>query len=950
MVTEIHFEPTLFIFLGTSAGQIGWRLKSLLHKAYGDIAVHRFLWIDSDGTIDPTAAEWFDPLTERAELAGFDGDAVIASLDAYPHIKAFWPKNSQLKPGFIERGARQIRLYGRLSLFRMFNERSEGLAFIDKLKKSVESIQQINNADITESMSSGDKRYVVDRGSSRVVIVFSTCGGTGSSMAYDLAYLSRDLLKGNRPTIIGISMLPSVIDQAIKNETQTQREKIRANTYAWFKENDYLISNPHWNMTYPEGGPIDVYGPPFNLNFVVGISNQAGDRLNSADDIFTLIAQAVFLDTGSSIGGAISGFNVNVSVLGLKFQERFRSYSSIATAALIYPVDKILIYCGAQLSIKMIDDGFFADPKEDEVLDSAAALIGRLRLRDNQLLLDLLAERFISDSNVPAIRKASTVEKIRGLLTAQEADDNEGRSRQLEQISFTAESMLREDLIDLEREIAEITLKQGGAFAEALLETLASDPKNQTKSSDDTSSLTGCKTRVNRHGVTNEDISRAEDEYREARLRLRKLEGDPKMAVLALLAKKRWQRTVDGARNDCLHWMAEVNQLILQLGAQNEAINSYDQLITLVRKLKGSTAGVVQRFNQAKESLDQIADSCLEPGTSEEHIYELALEAIDSEYIRNYYTKQVANLDTATAYHSFAETIETEHQAKLFTWDKNEISNGLQKHAQDYFNDKLKQTSLLDALEAYHQNQAGDVIEKQFDRLVRHCHPFWRYDRDRGLHGLEGISIIGVEEEHSPLIPTAYRDHAQYEIKSTGFKHEIYASRVLHGLPAFLLQNMDEYKAYYDENRKGVDPLHVIPEAAFANEVIPEEKQEARSIFAVATAFGYVVQIGPWYYFDPEKRYSIDNIHPGRENQLSQGRINAENEFIHHEDWVRQSSNFIQEEISRVGNDSAISLLEERISTLKQTLKKMSIDNELRPQVEKEIHALQEKQAQLDQI
>jgi hypothetical protein len=44
MPTEIRFEPTLFLLLGTSPGQIGWRLKELLHRAYGPVPLRIWRW------------------------------------------------------------------------------------------------------------------------------------------------------------------------------------------------------------------------------------------------------------------------------------------------------------------------------------------------------------------------------------------------------------------------------------------------------------------------------------------------------------------------------------------------------------------------------------------------------------------------------------------------------------------------------------------------------------------------------------------------------------------------------------------------------------------------------------------------------------------------------------------------------------------------------------------
>ncbi len=204
MANEIRFEPTLFLFLGTSPGQIGWRLKELIRRAYGDIPVLRFLWVDADSTVDPFVASWFRN-GERAELNGFNADAVLVHLGNFPAIQTWWPRDSRLKPGYINRGAGQMRPVGRLSLFRMYNDRNSGPAFIDRLRQAVEAVQQIENIDATEQMSNEKNRFVVERGSVRVVLVFSTCGGTGSSLAFDLAYLCRHLLREANPTISAIA-------------------------------------------------------------------------------------------------------------------------------------------------------------------------------------------------------------------------------------------------------------------------------------------------------------------------------------------------------------------------------------------------------------------------------------------------------------------------------------------------------------------------------------------------------------------------------------------------------------------------------------------------------------------------------------------------------------------------------------------------------------------------
>lgn len=946
MATVIHFQPTLFVFLGTSAGQVGWRLKNLLTSAYGDLPILRYLWVDTDRITDLRASEWFSDPNERVELSGFNGDVVLANVDSYPSIQAWWPDNTRLKPGYIQRGAKQIRLYGRLALFRMYDDRTSGPAFIDKLSSATSAMKEIENKTATEDMSTEEMQYKVDEGT-RVVIVFSTCGGTGSSMAFDLAYLCRHLLQGDQPTVIGMAVLPPVIDRAMKSGSQTQREKIRANTYAWFRENEHLVNNPHWHVKYPEGAAIDIPAPPFNQNFVLDVANQAGDRLNSEDDVYTLAAQAIFLDTGSSIGGAIRGFNANVQVLMEEYEGRQRIYSSLAAAALVYPTEKILNYCSARLGQEMIREGALAKPKSEEVEKTASALMGRLRLRDNQLMIDLLADRHVSDHNIPAIRKANTTEKIRGLLSSQESQNTEERARQIELVGDKAARLLQEDQEDLPIEIRSIALSQGARFAQAVLEALISDQDISQFDAESIFSLVGYKKRLSLLGESEEDLRNAEEQYRAARERLRSLEGDPKMALLRLVSKRSWQRNLDGARNDCLHWMNEVNQLSLNLAAKREAANTYDQLVNTLEAFKGSLAEMVQTLNRSEDSLEKVARENLKPGSAQENIYELWLEAVDAEHIQEYYQEHGRNIDGETAYRAFAREMQEQGPQHTFSWSENDLAAALMSHAQGYFAEDIQNTSLLEALREYHGEDAAQVIESQFDRLVRHCQPFWKYHQDRGIKGLEGKSIIGVEDENSDLIPPRYQKHENFEIKSTGFKHEIYATRIRHGLPAFLLRDMEEFKTYYDQKRSGIDPLHVIQEVAFAEEVIPEEKQEARHLFAVAAAFDYIVKLGSWYYFDPQKGYTKDEIHPGKKYQLGQGHENAEEKFVQRDDFVQEAEELIESEIVRMGNEAAKQLLEERIQEHKQSLADMGIDNQLRPRIEKEIAALRKKQEQL---
>ncbi len=946
MATEIRFEPTLFVLLGTSSGQIGWRLKDLLRRAYGEVPILRFLWVDADTTIDPDIAPWFSS-TERAELVGFNGDAVLANIGNFPTIKTWWNRDSRLKAGFISRGAGQMRPVGRLALFRMYNDRNSGPAFIDKLRLATESILQIDNIDATERMSHDGMKYVVERGGVRVIFIFSTCGGTGSSMTFDLAYLCRHLLRESNPTLVSIALLPSVIDKAIRNETPVQRERIRANTYAWFKECNYLLENPHWRVTYPEGAPLNVQAPPFDMNFVVELGNQAGNRLRSDDDIYSMVASAIFLDTGSSIGGAIRGFNANVSVLAEEFQSRQRAFSSLAAASLVYPAEKIMSYCGARLGHSMIRDVCLLQPDRKQVSDAASALLGRLRLKDDQLIDDLLAGEQLDGLNLPAIRKATEVEDVRRLLVQQEDSNNRDRDLIKERINARMKDIGARVECALADEIAIMAVERGARFAQAVMMEISADTAAQNGGV----SLAGLRAKLAQGGVSETDLNLAGQEYQRARELLRSMSGEVIYTAQKFLFKKQWQESLNRARNDCLTWMHESNQRALQLHAQRQAALLYEQLGEQSRRVRATLAGILQALERAAEKLEDRAIDAMKPATPENGIYELAVEAVDADYIRAYFTRQMASgISTQASYQSFSRQIGSLSLGTLTAWDDQEWARRILAHASGYFVDDIAQTSLLEALMDQYGDDAPRKIGEKFDRLVRFCHPFWQYDANSGIQGQEGKSIIGLEDENSSLIPENYRADPQYEIKSTGFKHRIDFARVQHGLPAFLLHDMPDYKSYYDQKRKGIDPLHIFPEAYTAEEVIPEAHKEFRNVFAVAAAFGYIVQVGSYYYFDPEKEYSKSNIRPVRENRLEQGREKAEDAFIQRGDWVQWADQLVERDIVNMGNQAAIRHLDEVIAQYKQGLSKMPPDGDLRRQMEEEIRALIAKQQQLGKL
>jgi hypothetical protein len=88
----------------------------------------------------------------------------------------------------------------------------------------------------------------------------------------------------------------------------------------------------------------------------------------------------------------------------------------------------------------------------------------------------------------------------------------------------------------------------------------------------------------------------------------------------------------------------------------------------------------------------------------------------------------------------------------------------------------------------------------------------------------------------------------------------------------------------------------------------------ARDAFAKALAFDFIVQIGAWFYFDPERKYKKLKMRPPLENRLAQGRERAEEAFIERNEMVEEAKGLIEDEIVRRGNEAIIAFLDEKIA------------------------------------
>jgi hypothetical protein len=942
MATNIFIEPTLLVGLGTTGSRIVAETRRQMRAAYGDLPTLAFLSIDVDDSTDPAIVPHFDP-SERIALVGFNADEVLANLPRFPAISAWWPTATRLKPGQVRYGAGQVRLTGRLALFRKFNDRSAGPALIDKLRGACARLRQINLHAAAEQMSDDRYRFHVERGA-RVILVSSTCGGSGSALMWDIAYLCRQALGDDAHTITAVAVLPPVIDSALRHETQAQRDRIRANTYAWFREHQLLLSHPVWRVRYPEGAPTEIAMPPFDRTFLVDIANQAGDRLATAEDVYRMVASALFLTTGSSVAGAIRSFDANVSVLGEQFQGRPRAYSALATASLIYPAGRILAYCSARLGFDMIRRGLMAHPAPADVDAEAAALISRLRLAPHDLVSDLLAEHRLP-APLKRLSAATSIESTRQLIPTQEAIDADALQLAEQRMEAAVAAQVSSQARKLSDSIHQLLRERGPFFASELIRTLLAVPPIDRPVPEDSAALAGLRRLLPQPGEVSERLASVDSALAAERATLVQ-PGRSIGSVLGKLAPASYRRSIEGARESWLRKRETRYALALQQTVRRSAAAVYDQLAEHIQSLQLVVGQAAQAIRGAGTLLREAADIALADAPRADS-FQLQIEVVDTAYITAFYERQSASIDARELYQSVARSIDVRPDQPSEIWESATLARLLRAQAEVPFAKHIERTSLLHALEAHYGDKAHQVIAALFTRAVRYCHPFWQYAGNSGIAGYEGRSIIGLYDAESPLVPTAYHDNALFELKSTGFLHRIDVVRVQHGMPAFLLRNMADYQAAYQWRRAAGDSLHILPGADEAEDLFPALPQHGDDLFALASIFKLVVQVGSWYYIRLTGDDLADGQLPHDARRLAQDRSQAAEALLRHDDLHVALERQIEAALVQLGPDGAQELLGKQIAAARREAAHAAPEDGLRLQLEREIRALELKRRQL---
>jgi len=295
----IRTIPSLVIGLGGTGKRALTHLKRRIFDTYGraDLPWIRLLSIDTDSAtvnnppvISQRTGEYITLGTsEMRVIDQADTPQVISNLDAPEnrHIKDWYP-DPDMKVDFPKaaRGSGQVRMFGRIGLYKGENLHTT-------YRWLQQAAQEVSDPAAWEDFPS----FNVDQNLQFVYVICSLCGGTGSGMFLDVAYMLRKIVGVDPSTrrFIGMFVLPEVYEPVVENQ---HIKRIYANAYAALRELDYLTNSPrrsyvirgkdHTFVDFPEGVT------PFDFNFLFSNKNKrgavisqravSGDKPVAADD------------------------------------------------------------------------------------------------------------------------------------------------------------------------------------------------------------------------------------------------------------------------------------------------------------------------------------------------------------------------------------------------------------------------------------------------------------------------------------------------------------------------------------------------------------------------------------------------------------------------------------------------------------------------------------------
>lgn len=326
---RLTLNPTLVLGLGGTGREVVSRLKSIVrNRLPGSAAenpVVRFLVLDTDAGEAARAAlhesrpDGLSP-SEFLPLPVEDVEGLFANRDKHPHLFSWFPDGVTARE--LKYGAAQCRPLGRLAFF--WNAQAVRRAVETALKNA----GNLRHRTVAQGLG-----YAVPEGT-HIFLVSSICGGTGSGLLLDAAYLCRHLAQ--RAESVGMLVLPSAFEIE-------QQAAIEANGYATLRELEAATAARAFHARYGDDLEVRVEGmTPFDRTYLVDAWNERERHLETGGNVFRMAAEILFAKIFLGMYERHRSIVDNVQPkFARRIEGRLTAYSSLGHAALHVPVARL---------------------------------------------------------------------------------------------------------------------------------------------------------------------------------------------------------------------------------------------------------------------------------------------------------------------------------------------------------------------------------------------------------------------------------------------------------------------------------------------------------------------------------------------------------------------------------------------------------------------------------
>jgi hypothetical protein len=898
--SNVVFRPTVVIGLGGTGYNTMLKLKQRFVDAYGSLPpIVKMLSIDTTENAEAPNETHLEP-NEMFVLQVNSPEKLVGN-GTNPHLDEWWPPSVPTQA--ITAGAGQVRARGRLALFARATE------VYSRIQRTIDDVRNIRN----QKQSYAEQFQVSTRTGVEVYIVGSLAGGTGSGTFLDVAFMARDVVADSESNVTAVLLLPGIFTR------KAGVALVKPNAYGALKEIEHL-STSKLNLQIDYGSRrVDVTRPPFDLIYLIDNANEQGRVVSDDRDLYTLIADGMYVQIGSQIGvdaaNAVDNIKTQISTVG-RVKGRSPQYCSFGVASLVMPSFDTLLYEDAK---RLVNDELLNGAVVDSEIEAEVQRFieqNRLREDDADQVIDFLSQREgggqlrfpmplaqmkFDNKAMTAIKNLHTVHRSRAerqIAQAIAANMETLRSAAVAAINTSWESMANR--------------VNGFTRAERLFEKLQAKLEwYQT--------MMDAEAKEERAKLKAINFKPAEDQITEAVGAFMRREARVKTAceVYGGLVDRESDLTVKVAR------LEKAAELYSALHAHTQSI------LNSCYRIRENLSAARKQFEQ------QYLDAANPRGTS--RLFEQVVGFDPGEH-----RPKVTGDD-------FVKWYADHHNGSLAQWASLKASEVHADIQQFVFNCYEPLTSLT--MDDILRRSSPELVSQELKRVDNLAVPLWRYDV--GKIPVVNQTVInefyhyGVADAETTILKDSRfaagvpAGNAKPAMVSTRDPRRILLFKVKTGIPLFALAEIDEMERAYLDPNKVIDS-HIHRAWRELPNVIPRSGDgEALRWFALAQApepFAIIKREGAWYSIRSKNGRRVDNSMI----RLGQGRLPAYAAFEKNRELVQETQETIDNVVAREGATRVVQILRDYADSLSKQMTEATVDPSVKDQVESELLAIED--------